>query len=95
MFLLELLQKGIKDTRKRSSTLLTEKCKYTQNPTNQSKTVDKGFQPICERLLLRELLRQGHQRYLKKVFDPLDGECEYKQNPTKQSKTVDKGFQPF
>ncbi|MCL2256451.1 MAG: hypothetical protein FWC11_06350, partial [Firmicutes bacterium] len=60
----------------------------------QSKTIDKGFQPICERLLLLERLRQTHQRCLTRVFDPLDVECECKQNPTNQSKTVDKGLRP-
>ncbi|MCL2256327.1 MAG: hypothetical protein FWC11_05675 [Firmicutes bacterium] len=73
---------------------LDGECKYTQNPTEQSKTVDKGFQPICERFLLLKILRQMHQRCLTRVFDPLDAECECKQNPTSQSKTVDKGLRP-
>ncbi|MCL2255238.1 MAG: hypothetical protein FWC11_00060 [Firmicutes bacterium] len=75
--------------------LFDGECKYTQNPRNQSKTVDKGLRPLCEDVSNNSNLRQEHQRCLTKVFDPLDAECECKQNPTKQSKTVDKDFQPF
>ncbi|MCL2256236.1 MAG: hypothetical protein FWC11_05180 [Firmicutes bacterium] len=59
------------------------KCKCTQNPTEQSKTVDKGFQLICERLPLLKILRQMHRKSLTRVFDPLDGECQIYAEPDK------------
>ncbi|MCL2255961.1 MAG: hypothetical protein FWC11_03780, partial [Firmicutes bacterium] len=64
------------------------------SPTKGLKILDKGFQPICERLFLLKILRQRHRRYSIRVFDPLDEECECKQNPINQSKTVDKHLRP-
>ncbi|MCL2256406.1 MAG: hypothetical protein FWC11_06110 [Firmicutes bacterium] len=58
---------------------LDGECEYEQNPTNQSNTVDKGFQPFCERLLLLELLRRGIEDALQGIFNPFDGECKYTQ----------------
>ncbi|MCL2256286.1 MAG: hypothetical protein FWC11_05455 [Firmicutes bacterium] len=41
----KFFDKGIKDALPRVFDPLDEECEYTQNPTNQSKTVDKGLRP--------------------------------------------------
>ncbi|MCL2256398.1 MAG: leucine-rich repeat domain-containing protein [Firmicutes bacterium] len=43
---------------------LDAECKYTQNPTKQSKTVDKGLRPLCEDVSNNSNLRQEHRRCL-------------------------------
>ncbi|MCL2255356.1 MAG: hypothetical protein FWC11_00675 [Firmicutes bacterium] len=42
-----------------------------QNPTEQSNTVEKGFQPVCERLLLRENSPTKAPKMLDKGLRPL------------------------
>jgi len=39
---------------------LDGECKYTQNPTEQSKTVDNGLRPLCEDVPNNSNLRQEH-----------------------------------
>lgn len=40
-----------------------------RSPTKELKTLDRGFQLFCERLLLRKILQQRHQRCLTVLFD--------------------------
>jgi len=45
-------------------------CKYMQNPTKQSKTVDKGFRPVWRRSANICSFRQNCWKQLTRVFDP-------------------------